>query len=251
MDDILEKLGHRSIDASSPTPLYFQVYNILHDSIADGRLPNGAKIPSEKELAATFDVSRITARRALDELALKKMVVRHRGKGTFVEHRYQPDTIHAPLTDLMKSLGHMGRDTEVKVLELSFAVPTGQVQGLFKTDSTTKICYARRIRTKEDVPFGHYETWSLGFDRTLTKKRMEKHARLELFKMYDINIARVEQSLSAVAAPKDVAEVLNIRTGKPLLKLHRLSYDADGQLVDRLVALYNSDLFRYHMETIL
>lgn len=251
MDGILERLGHRSIDPTSPTPLYFQVYNILHDSIADGRLPNGTKIPSEKELAATFDVSRITARRALDELALKKMVVRHRGKGTFVEHRYQPDTIHAPLTDLMKSLDHMGRDTSVSVLELAFVVPSGDIADRFATDKKTKICYARRIRTKEGVPFGHYETWSLGFDRSLSKKKMEQHARLKLFKMYNINIAKVEQSLSAVAAPPEVAEALNIRSGKPLLKLHRLSYDANDRLVDRLVALYNSDLFRYHMETVL
>lgn len=251
MNDILEILGQRSIDASSPTPLYFQVYNILHDSIADGRLPNGTKIPSEKELAATFEVSRITARRALDELALKKMVVRHRGKGTFVEHRYQPETIHAPLDDLMHSLGNMGRDTTVTVLDLSFAVPERPVRELFATDEKQAICYARRVRSKEGVPFGHYETWSLGFDKTLTKKRMETHARLELFKMYDIEINRVEQSLSAVAAPPEVADALNVRTGKPLLKLHRLSYDSSEQLVDRLVALYNSDLFRYHMETVL
>ena len=251
MNDILEKLGTRSVDPSSPTPLYFQVYNILHDSIADGRLPNGTKIPSEKALAATFDVSRITARRALDELALKRMVVRHRGKGTFVEHRYQPDTIHAPLDDLMSSLDHMGRDTSVTVLEMAFRVPGAPVRELFSTDDKTRLCYTQRVRSKEGVPFGHYQSWSRGFDRTLTKRKLEKHSRLELFRMYDIEIARVEQSLSAVGASPEVAEALNIRSGKPMLRLNRFSYDSAGQLVDQLIALYNPDLFRYHMETVL
>ena len=251
MEEVLEKLGHRSVDPSSPTPLYFQVYNIIHDSIADGRLPNGTKLPSEKELAASFEVSRITARRALAELALKNMVVRHRGKGTFVEHRYQPDTIRAPLTDLMASLDHMGRDTSVTVLELSFEVPSTRVRDLFGTDEKTKLCYSRRVRSKEGVPFGHYQTWSRGFDRTLPRRKLEQHARLKLFKLYKINIARVEQSLSAVSASPEGAEALNIRSGKPLLKLYRHSYNADGALVDQLTALYNPDLFRYHMETIL
>ncbi|MEO0616787.1 MAG: UTRA domain-containing protein, partial [Pseudomonadota bacterium] len=98
---------------------------------------------------------------------------------------------------------------------------------------------------------GHYQSWSRGFDRTLTKRKLEKHARLELFRMYDIEIARVEQSLSAVGASPEVAEALNIRSGKPLLRLNRFSYDGADRLVDHLIALYNPDLFRYHMETVL
>ena len=73
----MAKLNRRSIDPSSPAPLYYQLYTMFRDAIASGALRSGSKMPSEKELAATFDVSRNTARRALAELANENMVVRH------------------------------------------------------------------------------------------------------------------------------------------------------------------------------
>ena len=104
------------IDADSPSPLYFQLYTVLHDAIAKGVLPNESRMPSEKELADGFDVSRITARRTLAELAAKGLVVRHRGKGTFVSHADRPAPIVAPLGSNAESLGDLGRDTTLTVL---------------------------------------------------------------------------------------------------------------------------------------
>ena len=71
-DALLGKLNRRTIDPSSPAPLYYQLYTMLRDAIASGALQSGSRMPSEKELAATFDVSRNTARRALADLASTK-----------------------------------------------------------------------------------------------------------------------------------------------------------------------------------
>ena len=250
MDDALEKLKDRKVDSSSPTPLYYQLYTMLHDAITTGELPTGSKIPSEKVLAANFKVSRITARRALDELAIKNMVARHRGRGTFVDYRYAPDTIHAPLTDLMSSLDHMGRDTKVKVLALRFEVPDKTLRETFDLpeDDDTTLCHQVRVRSKGGKPFGYYHTWTRGFDKSLTRKKLEARPRMALFKDYGLKIARVEQTLSAEGATAEVAKALKINSGKPLLKLRRLSYGPDGQLIDQLTALYNPDRFRYRME---
>ncbi len=247
----LAKLNSKAIDPESPTPLYYQLYTMLHDAISSGELPRGSRMPSEKELASTFDVSRITARRALDELALKNMVARHRGRGTFVDYRYQPDPIHAPMTELIQSLDHMGRDTVVQVIELGFIRPPADIGEAFEPAGKERLCHQIRVRSKRDVPFAHYVVWTRGFDRRLTKKKLEKTPRLELFRNYGIEISRVEQFLSAEGASPDVAKLLGVSTGKPLLKLVRYSYNADDELMDHLVALYNPDLFIYKMETVL
>lgn len=247
----LDRLNRKAIDPDSPTPLYFQLFTMLHDAISSGELPTGLRMPSEKELASTFDVSRITARRALDELALKNMVARHRGRGTFVDYRYQPDPIHAPLTDLIQSLDHMWRDTVVEVVELDFKIPTTNLHELFSVEDDEKLCHQVRVRSKGGKPFAHYVTWTKGFNKKLTKKHLEKTPRLELFKTYGIKIARVEQYLSAESASPTVAHLLGVSSGKPLLRLERFSYHADGSLLDMLTALYNPDLFVYKMETVL
>ena len=119
----LALLDRGLIDADSPSPLYFQLYTVLHDAIVKGVLPNASRMPSEKELADGFDVSRITARRTLVELAAKGLVVRHRGKGTFVSHADRPAPIVAPLGSNAESLGDLGRDTTLTVLFKRMAVP--------------------------------------------------------------------------------------------------------------------------------
>ena len=93
----LAVLDRNLIDAQSPAPLYFQLFTVLNDAINRGLIPNGARMPSEKEISDCFEVSRITARRTLAELAAKGLVVRQRGKGTFVQHAYSPEPIIASL----------------------------------------------------------------------------------------------------------------------------------------------------------
>ncbi len=248
-EELLSKLQNTSIDPNSPTPLYYQLYTMLHDAISGGQLESGSKMPSEKELAGAFGVSRITARRALDELALKNMVARHRGRGTFVDYEYQSEPIHAPLSDLMESLDHMGRDTKVKVLELEVMQPTTRIGRLFEAADDETLCHCVRVRSNKSIPFAFYVTWTRGFDKTLTRAKLESRPRMRFFKDFGIKISKVEQYLSAEGASVEVAEALGVGTGKPLLKLVRRSLASDGKLLDHLTALYNPDLFRYKVET--
>jgi GntR family transcriptional regulator len=246
-DDLMGKLNRRTVDPSSPAPLYYQLYTMLRDAIASGALRSGSKMPSEKELAATFDVSRNTARRALAELANEKMVVRRRGHGTVVDYKKQHDPIHAPLTDLMQGLDEVERYTKVTALKIEFAVPPNEILQKFQTGAE-ELCNLHRLRNIHQNPYVYYNTWTRGLERTLTKKKLETNARFELFAEYGVEIARIEQYLSAERATPEVAQALVIGTGKPLLKRVRYSYNSNGDLVDLLTGLYNPDLFSYKME---
>ena len=128
-DDLMGKLNRRTVDPSSPAPLYYQLYTMLRDAIASGVLQSGSKMPSEKELAATFDVSRNTARRALAELANDNMVIRRRGRGTVVDDNSQHDPIHAPLSELMLGLDEI--NTKVTALKIDFTVPPSEIAQKF------------------------------------------------------------------------------------------------------------------------
>lgn len=244
----LAVLNRDLIDTQSPAPLYFQLFTVLNDAIARGVIPNGSRMPSEKEISDRFDVSRITARRTLAELAAKGLVVRHRGKGTFVQHTYQPDPIVAPLSSMMESLGHMGRDTTVTVLSKRMDHVPPDLKEAFGLGTDARVCHLVRVRSDGGRPFGHYVSWTPGFDANTSRRDFESKSRIELFKQHGIRIARVEQYLSAEGASPEIARALDVTTGKPLLKLVRFSYDAQGKLQDHLTARYNSDLFSYKME---
>jgi len=77
-------LGAAHVDVSMRTPLYHQIYLLLRERIRRGELRSGTVLPGEQELARAFRVSRITVKRALNELAGERLVTRHRGRGTIV-----------------------------------------------------------------------------------------------------------------------------------------------------------------------
>src|SRR5574341_1099270 len=77
-------LSAMDVDRNLPVPLYYQLREALLTLIKEGRLKEGDLIPTERELGERFQVSRITVRRAIDELAREGYLVTQQGKGTFV-----------------------------------------------------------------------------------------------------------------------------------------------------------------------
>lgn len=78
------------------TPLYEKIYEYIIDQIKQGNLMKGDRVPSEKELAEEFDVSRITSKKALDLLAQNNIIERIRGKGSFVAHLQEENSKCSP-----------------------------------------------------------------------------------------------------------------------------------------------------------
>lgn len=72
------------LDRQSFVPLYRQIKDLLLDRIQHGELAVGDVIPSEAQLGAAFEVSRLTVRQALYELRVEGYVIREKGRGTFV-----------------------------------------------------------------------------------------------------------------------------------------------------------------------
>ena len=75
------------LDVNAETPLYMQLKEAIKAAIKDGTYPDNEKIPTEIELSEYYDVSRITVRRAVEELCQENYLVKRQGKGTFVKSR--------------------------------------------------------------------------------------------------------------------------------------------------------------------
>lgn len=249
-EDVIKLLDKKLINPELPTPLYHQLYKLLHDAITEGVLKNGTKIPTEKQLAEAFNVSHITARRAMDELALKGMVLRQRGRGSFVDHHFHPDPIHAPLHGLMRSLEHNGSETTVSVLAKDFTTPPEKFATLFKIPADEKLFYMVRVRLDEGIAFAHYTSWTRGLSPELTKKQIESTPRIKLFADHKIEVVRMDHNISATAASPAVAEALNVEVGKPLMKLVHTFFDSEENIQDVITGLYNSERFIYQQESL-
>ena len=248
LTNLLSSNAHKLLRNDLPTPLYHQMFSLLRDRILSGEIPRGMRIPTEFELAESFGVSRITAKRALDELAAEGLVERRRGKGTHVIHRSRPKPMHSPLTGLIESLEVLAEHTRVKMVSFRRAVPPEPIRALFDTGPRDTLAQAVRLRLRGDTPFGYYVSWTRNTnEEAFTEERLASTARLTLFKEMGITFKQVEQVLSAVNADAVAALHLKVEPGTALLSLERRSYDSEGQLVDLLNVQYRPDQFTYQM----
>lgn len=250
--DLFSDRERQMLSQDAPTPLYFQLYSILKRAILDGTLNKGDRVPTEQELADSFAVSRITAKRAMDELAAEGLVERRRGKGTHVIYEYRRQPVQAPLVGMLQEIESMARHSEAKVLECSKQLPPAQIReelGVAEGETALRMI---RVRSQDGKPFGYYDSWTVGLKKSITKTELRKKPRLEIFREQGLILTRVTQTISAVAATPEQAEALETGQGEPLLSITRRSYSKDGRsgekLVDILNIVYRPDRFEYQMD---
>lgn len=249
--EIFSEAQLRALEQDIPTPLYYRLYTLLKNSILDGTVEFGAQMPTEQQLAETFSVSRITAKRAMDELAAEGMVERRRGKGSHVTYEYRPQPVKAPLIGMLQEIESMARHTEVKVLECKNLIPPGNIRDILGLQNKEKALRLVRVRSRDGQPFGYYGSWTTGLKKPVGKRDFTQSPRLEIFRKQGLKITHVTQTISAIAATTELAEQLSTKTGAPLISLMRKSFTSgpDGEkLVDHLHACYHPDHFQYRMD---
>jgi len=233
----------------SRVPLYHQLYSVLKAAILNGTIPLDSQMPTEQQLAANFDVSRITAKRAMDELANENLIARYRGKGSHVIYKYKPKPVHAPLVDMLENLIEMGKHSIVRVISIKKTLPPADIRKTLGVDDSQAVNKVVRVRSNEEgEPYAYYVSWTLGIRKGFTKKNLERTPRLDIIRENGIELTKVEQTISAENATPGVAAELGAEPGDALLSILRRSYDANGAVVDVLDCLYNPKRFTYKME---
>lgn len=249
MTDLFSSREMQSLQDEAPTPLYFQLFTLLKNRILSGSIPFGEQMPTEEELARGFGVSRITAKRALDDLAAAELVERRRGKGTFVTFTAAFESHHAPLRGEIEKLQNLARKTHVKVIDVGQQVPPGDVASEMGLNRGELATHSTRIRyTEDNVPYGHLISWTIGIREGYTKEALEAGVRLDILKNNGIEITRIDQTISAVPAQDFFAETLNMNVGEPTLLMVRRIYDSDDRLVDILYCHHNPRRFQFCLE---
>lgn len=231
-----------------PTPLYHQVYLYLKEKIHHGDIPHGEKMPTEHQLSEAFGVSRITAKRAMDELAAEGYIVRQRGKGSHVAYKHRAEHLQAPLTALLDSLKVMGQETVVKSLTFARLVPPLDIQERFGTGPNDPLIQSVRLRYADGKPFGYFVSWTRDIGELYTEENICKMSRIDIFRKSNIALDKVEQSVTATLSNSETGAFLEVPVGRPLLVLDRSMFDDSGQLIDHMYALYRPDQYQFEMQ---
>ncbi len=237
-----------AVDEHLPMPLYHQIFLILRGQILDGKLTSGMQVPGEEDLARQFNVSRITARRALAELAAEGLVTRGRGRGTHVTHRNEPPPVRGAVEGLLENLVAMGLKTQVALIEFGFEPAAPDVAAALQVKPGEEVQRAVRVRSLDVGPFSHLTTYvPADIGRKFGRKELEKEPLLALLERSGVVIGGADQTIAATLADARVAPLLKTVVGAPLVRIGRVVHDSDGRPVEYIIGLYRPDRYQFRM----
>lgn len=236
-------------NSALPEPLYHQIFAMLRERILDGSFAPGSSFPSESELEAALSVSRITARRALDELAARGLILRGQGRRSTVAP-YRPRTrLLAGVEGMIENNRRMGDLTTVELLEQA-DVPAGpELLKQLRLKRGELVQRSVRVRSIEGVPFSYAITHlPRRVAGLIQAERMSTEPLIELLERAGIVIGRAEQTISARNATSEVARALHVDVGSALLESERVVYDSADRPVEAIQVLYRPDVYRYAVD---
>jgi GntR family transcriptional regulator len=226
-----------------------RMYLLLKEQILKGAVPAGQRLPSESQLAAAHRLSRVTIRRALDGLERDGLIRRRSGAGTFVLDHASRKGVVGDLSNMLAHLVAMGRSTRAKLLSFSYGVPPSAVAEALRLAPDERTQFSVRVRYIDDTPFSHLTTYvpeRIGV--TYSDADLASTPLLALLERSGVVADKANQTISATLAGPEIAELLAIEIGSPLIAMTRVVLDDQGRGVEYLSALYRPDLHTFQME---
>lgn len=209
------------------TPVYIQIHNTMREWISSERWKTGEKVPSERDLALEFDVSRMTVRQAINTLVTEGILERRVGSGTFVT----PEKVREKMSGVSsftETVERVGKTPSSKLISYYVKPASVSESEKLNIDLDEEVLVMERIRYADELPIC-YEEASIPnkFVKDLSKEEVTSHLYRTLEKMNGIQISYAEQTISATWASEAIAEMLNVKRGASVLQLRQITFSKD------------------------
>ena len=237
-----------ALDRGNGMPLYQQLVALLTNRIRTGAIVAGEYLPGEKDLCLEYGVSRITSKRAMNELAQAGLVARERGRGTRVLPNHLAPVFSASFDGWRENVSMMGRRTSAQLLDFAYMPASAEVASALEIDPGEKVQRAVRVRSLSGEPFSHLVTHvpeEIG--RRYKRSDLGNNPLHKLLEQAGVSIAAAHQTLTATLADPPVARALNIPVGSPLIDVERVVRDDAYRPVQYIRILYRPDLYRFEV----
>lgn len=232
----------------SHQPLYLQIKDALKKKILSGEYAPNQRMPSESELMASFDVSRITVRQALRDLNAEGLVFTSQGKGTFASKpKAMQDVQH--LEGFAEAMTSKGYDASARILSVREITPNKDVQERLDVAAKDGVIEVVRVRYLNGEPVSLDTSF---FPVVVGKQLLSKDLTGDIFPLLEnelhLPLGKAEISLEAMPANAEVAQELGMEVGSPIMWVKRLVRDIHGHALDYEYLAIRGDSYQYHFE---
>lgn len=228
-------------------PKYTHIIQYFMNRINSGELKDGDKLPTEDVLCSYFSVSRITVRKALNELLYKGYIIKKHGKGSYVNTgiaQMQLNSLQG-FTEEMKSKGIVATS---KVLDISLINANNVIAGKLQIDENSKAYCIERLRMANGESMSIEKVYLPYYLCSDIDKYDLSGSLYELLgSKYNLSPKKAEQCIEATTAGKREQEILKIKLRSPVLKIERTSYLSSNTPLEFVSSIYRGDKYKFYV----
>lgn len=225
------------IDKSSPIPVYYQLKEDILKKIREGVWKVGQCIDSERELSENYGVSRMTIRQALGELVQEGILVREKGKGTFV---CEPKVKQKDMMSFSEIIKRTGRTLETKVIEFN-KIPTPE--DLTDTFSFEEVYKINRNRIVDGECIANEIVYIPSDYCGFINEEKLKGSLYKILEEFGYSVEYSESSIKAVIMDETSRKIFGVDEQVPLLQINGKTINSDGKVLFVEEATYRSDKY--------
>jgi GntR family transcriptional regulator len=232
------------VETTDNSPLYMQIARKLTDDVRAGRYQVDQALPSERTLSELLNVSRVTARKAIDQLVEQGLVVRKRGSGNYIAPR-----IEQPLSNLSsfsEQLQQRGYRPGSRWLKREVITASADEQMSLGLSPNSKVARLERLRLADDVAMA-YEVSVLPV-AVVPQPETVGDSLYQFLEAAGKAPVRALQHIRAMNAPAELARQLDVPEGQAVLFITRIAYLASGEAVELTHSYCRSDHYDFVAE---
>ncbi len=242
--DVVSYLREQVAQSQDERPLYRKLQDGLEQAINDELLERGAFMPSERVLSAELGLSRVTVRKAIDELAEKGYLIRRHGSKTEVASRVEKTL--SGLSSFSEDIRSRGMEPGTRWLSKEITMPSPSEVMALGISPSEQLVRLERLRLADSTP--------IAIERAAVLRTFLPSADLVSDSLYDVLEQRnalpkraLQRMRAGVVSPRE-AELLQCPDGTPIFIVERRCFLEDGRIVEFTETRYNGDRYDFVVE---
>ncbi|WP_096436804.1 GntR family transcriptional regulator [Alteribacter populi] len=240
----------KPLEVNSIIPLYHQLKERLQELVDNGHWAPGEKIFSENQLMDQFNVSRNTAKKAIEELVQEGTLYRTQGKGTFVAKPKMQQSLMG-FYSFSKVLKEKGLNPKDIILKIEEVVPSHKVIEALQLKKSESVIEIQRLRCANEEPY-ILESSFLPKRVVTDIDELNKVGQVSLYDLLDqqfgVTVTRAKEAFEPVLIRPEESTYLETESGLPALLLERIAYDGKDNPVEFCKSIVRGDRCRFYTE---
>ncbi|WP_404351135.1 GntR family transcriptional regulator [Sutcliffiella horikoshii] len=236
------------IDKTSPIPIYYQLESYIKNQIEAGFILPGENIPSEREYAESYGISRMTVRQAINSLVNEGLLYRKKGSGTFVSEKKIEQPLQG-LTSFTEDMKKRGMTPTSKLIHFEVIPANSFIANELKISEYAPVYEIKRIRLADGEPMALETNYlSANLVKGLTEEEVKASIYSYVEEKLGLRITHAEQLIESVRASEEHEKLLFIEKDHPMLYIQRNTFLHDGTPLELVKSVYRGDRYKFQIK---